>query len=134
MKFERKTTVEWGDCDDAGIVFYPKFFYWFDCTWQAMLRSHNLNQRKIRSQYGAVTPLVDVGATFRSPATYDDVITIQAEITEWASRRLRVEYAITCKDRLIATGFEVRAWAMPLPEGGLKGAAIPVDFRALFQA
>ncbi len=23
-------TVEWGDCDPAGIVFYPNYFRWFN--------------------------------------------------------------------------------------------------------
>ena len=29
----RTVRVQWGDCDPAGIVFYPRYFEWFDaCT------------------------------------------------------------------------------------------------------
>ena len=29
----RVIRVQWGDCDPAGIVFYPRYFEWFDaCT------------------------------------------------------------------------------------------------------
>ena len=29
----RTIRVQWGDCDPAGIVFYPRYFEWFDaCT------------------------------------------------------------------------------------------------------
>tara|TARA_R100001143_G_scaffold63286_1_gene69337 strand:- start:3288 stop:3695 length:408 start_codon:yes stop_codon:yes gene_type:complete len=131
--FKRDFTVEWGDCDDAGIVFYPNFFYWFDSTFQAMVRSVGLNQREVRSRFGAVTPLVDVGATFKSPVTYDDVITIYAEVEEWAERRFRIAYTVKCGERLVATGFEKRAWAVYTPEGGIKGASVAPEFKAYFQ-
>lgn len=132
MKFERSLTVEWGDCDEAGIVFYPNYFYWFDCTYQGMLRSVGLSQRELRSRYGAVTPLVDVGATFRAPVRYDDVIVMTAELDEWAERRLRVRYTARCGERIVATGFELRAWTVLLADGALKGQPIPEDFKALF--
>lgn len=131
--FKRDYTVEWGDCDDAGIVFYPNFFYWFDCTFQAMVRSVGLNQREVQARFKAITPLVDVGATFRSPVTYDDVITVHADIEEWAEKRIRIVYNVKCGDRLVATGFEKRAWAVHTPDGGIKGAPIPEEYKAYFQ-
>lgn len=30
-------TVEWGDCDPAGIVFYPRFFAAFDTSTSRMI-------------------------------------------------------------------------------------------------
>jgi len=26
--FRTEFPIEWGDCDEAGIVFYPNYFYW----------------------------------------------------------------------------------------------------------
>jgi len=130
--FQRNVTVEWGDCDEAGIVFYPNFFYWYDSTFQGLLRSRGLSQREVRARFGAVTPLVDVGSTFKSPITYDDVITIHADFESWTERRMRVAYTVKCGDRLVATGFEERAWALVVGEGRIKGAPIPEEFKALF--
>ena len=131
-QFQRDLTIEWGDCDEAGIVFYPNFFYWFDSTYHGMMRDKGLSQREIRARYGAVTPLVDVGSTFRSPVSYDDVITIEADFQEWADRRMRIAYTVKCGERLVATGFEQRAWAIVDDQGKLKGASIPAEFKALF--
>jgi acyl-CoA thioesterase FadM len=39
MPFHYDVTVAWGDCDEAGIVFYPNDFYWFDSAFQALLRA-----------------------------------------------------------------------------------------------
>jgi YbgC/YbaW family acyl-CoA thioester hydrolase len=132
MAFERSLTVEWGDCDEAGIVFYPNYFYWFDCTFHAYMRSLGLSQRELRSRYGAVMPLVDVGAKFRSPVRYDDELVIKAEVEEWPERRMRLRYVAQCGERIVATGFEVRAWALLHEDGGLKGAPVPEEFKALF--
>jgi 4-hydroxybenzoyl-CoA thioesterase len=30
LTYVRNTRIEWGDCDPAGIVFYPRFFALFD--------------------------------------------------------------------------------------------------------
>ncbi|QFY76805.1 acyl-CoA thioesterase [Alcaligenes faecalis] len=128
--FERRITVEWGDCDEAGIVFYPNYFYWFDCTYQAWLRQAGLSQRILRQEYDAVTPLVDVGANFRAPVTYDREIRVCVHVAQWLERRFKLEYQVFNMDGvLVATGHEWRAWAQVLPEGRLKGAAIAQDFR-----
>lgn len=128
--FERRITVEWGDCDEAGIVFYPNYFYWFDCTYQAWLRQVGLSQRVLRQEYGAVTPLVDVGAHFRAPVAYDRDIRIGVRVAQWVERRFKLEYEVFNMDGLmVATGHEWRAWARVLPEGRLKGEPIAAGFR-----
>jgi YbgC/YbaW family acyl-CoA thioester hydrolase len=123
--------VEWGDCDEAGIVFYPNYFYWFDCAYHRLLRTKGLNQKTLRARYGAVTPLVESNAKFTAPASYDDVISITATVDEWAEKRFRMTYSIAKSGILIAEGFEVRAWALLLPDGTLKGAQIDRDFKRL---
>jgi len=30
LKNTHTQTIEWGDCDPAGIVFYPRYFAYFD--------------------------------------------------------------------------------------------------------
>ncbi|MCB5363848.1 acyl-CoA thioesterase [Pusillimonas sp. CC-YST705] len=130
--FKRDLTIAWGDCDDAGIVFYPNFFYWFDTTYHLYLRSLGLDMRDIKARFRAVTPLVDVHAKFRSPITYGDDVQIEAKVGEWASRRFRLDYVVKCGDRLVATGYEERAWAQFDDEGRLCGVPIPAEFKALF--
>jgi YbgC/YbaW family acyl-CoA thioester hydrolase len=130
MPFETRFMVEWGDCDEAGIVYYPNFLYWMDSTYQRWLRSVGLSQRELKKRYGVVTPVVDIGATFRAPARYDDELVITAEISEWTDRRYRVSYKLSVGTSLIADGFEVRAWALWSPTG-IRGAPIEPAFRAL---
>ncbi len=129
--FETAFTIEWGDCDEAGIVFYPNYFYWLDCTYQRWLRQHGLSQRALRQRFQGVTPLVDVGAQFVAPARYDDELRVLAEVTEWQERRFRIDYKLSVGAVAVATGFEQRAWAELTAAGGLRGAAVPAEFKDL---
>jgi YbgC/YbaW family acyl-CoA thioester hydrolase len=129
--FETVMTVEWGDCDEAGIVFYPNYFYWLDCTFQRLLRAKGLSQRELKRRFGAVTPLVDAGAQFRAPVRYDDELRIAVHVSEWRERRFRLEYRVTRGEEVAVDGFEVRAWAVVDELGRIKGAPIDDAFRRL---
>jgi acyl-CoA thioester hydrolase len=131
--FETAFTIEWGDCDEAGIVFYPNYFYWFDCTYQRWLRTRGLSQRELRRRFKGVTPLVDVGAKFVGPARYDDELLVRAEVTEWRERRFRIGYSLSIGGVPVATGFEQRAWAVLTETGELRGAGVPTDFREIMK-
>jgi DNA-binding IclR family transcriptional regulator len=110
--FSHEFTIEWGDCDEAGIVFYPNYFYWFDCTFQRFTRERGLGQREIRRRFGAVTPIVDAGAQFARPRA--------TTTRSWPRRRSRAgkrsasgsATGLTVGGTLVAEGFEVRAWAV----------------------
>jgi YbgC/YbaW family acyl-CoA thioester hydrolase len=132
MSYETRFMVEWGDCDEAGIVFYPNYFYWLDCTFQRWLRSVGLSQRELRRRYGSATVLVDVGATFHRPARYDDELCIRAAITDWGDQDFRVVYALEVSGRAVVEGFERRAWAI-VTAGRPRKADIPADFRDLMR-
>lgn len=131
--FRSTFTIEWGDCDEAGIVFYPNYFYWFDCTFQRLLRARGLSQRDVRSRFGAVTPIVDAHAEFKAPARYDDVIDIDAGVELVNERRMRIDYRMSRGGAAIGAGYEVRAWALIDPAGAIKGAAVDPAFLALLR-
>lgn len=130
--FRTEFLVEFGDCDEAGVVYYPKYFYWFDTAFQHLLRSKGLSQRTFRRKYGAVTPITEAGARFQKPVSYDDVLTVQASVAHWEERRFKVEYALAVDGKTTADGYEIRAWAAPDANGRLRGVAIDAEFRELF--
>ncbi len=129
--FTTSFTIEFGDCDEAGIAFYPHYFYWFDCTFQRLLRARGLSQRELKRRLGGVTPVIDVGAQFSKPITYDDTLEIGARVDDWQERRFRVAYECRRGDTAVARGFELRAWAAPDESGRLRSAPIPDAFKAL---
>jgi YbgC/YbaW family acyl-CoA thioester hydrolase len=78
--FKTVVTIERGDCDEAGIVFYPNYFYWFDCAFQRLLRSRGLSQRELRKRFGTVTPIVHAHCDFKAPARYDSELVMEVDM------------------------------------------------------
>ena len=80
----RQVEIEFGDCDPAGIVFYPNYFRMFDAS-TAYLFEAALGIKKIAwvKKYGIVgIAMVDTGAKFSKPSRFGDVVTIETSITE----------------------------------------------------
>jgi hypothetical protein len=72
MTARSENLIVWGDCDSAGIVYYPRYFYFMDIAFQVLMRQAGFSHRILFEQFGARIPIVDVGAKFIAPTTFDD--------------------------------------------------------------
>ena len=130
--FLRDREVHWGDCDAFGIVYYPHFMSWCDETFHKLAEDRGFGQRGLPDRGIAGTPLRDIGATFHSPVSYGDTLTIAATVSDLGRSSFRMNYRLTCKGRHVADTHEVRvftAWT----KGRLHGVEIPEDIRAILQ-
>ena len=122
--------VRWGDVDAAGIVFYPRFFEWYDLGCEALFAALGLPWPELFPAHGIVgVPILESGSRFLSPARYGDTLEVRAVVAWVKDRTFRMEYEITAAGRLCAAGFEVRAW-VKRPSGpgeSLQAAPIPED-------
>ena len=50
----RRLRIEWGQCDPAGIVFYPQYFIIFDSSTGWLFERTGLSPREMREKYGIV--------------------------------------------------------------------------------
>ena len=51
---KKKIRVEWGDCDPAGIVYYPRYFALFDNCTAALFEAAGLPKQEMLKTYGIV--------------------------------------------------------------------------------
>ena len=108
----RRIEVMWGDCDAASVVFYPRYYEWFDACTHALLDSVGLDHHTLRRAHGMVgTPLVQASATFLSPATFGDVLVAESRISRVGERGFTVRQRLSLGDRVIVEGEENRVWA-----------------------
>jgi 4-hydroxybenzoyl-CoA thioesterase len=80
---EHATTVQarWSDVDPAGIVFYPRFFEWYDLGCEALFAALGFPWPEAFPRFGIVgVPIVESGSKFVSPARYGDVLTIRSRV------------------------------------------------------
>jgi 4-hydroxybenzoyl-CoA thioesterase len=128
LSHQRQIPVSWGDCDAAAVVFYPRYYAWFDASTHALLESVALPHRVLRDTYQAIgLPLLGADARFHSPATYGDTLRSLAQVIELGRSTLRVQHRLWVGDRLVCEGSELRIWATPHPDDPrrMKGGAIP---------
>ena len=96
--------IGFGDCDPAGIVFYPNFFRWFDASTHELLLAAGQSHDGMHREHGWVLgPLVDAGATFRAPARYNERIEIHSEIERWSAKTFRIAHRALRGDTLVWT-------------------------------
>ena len=78
----RKTRIEWGDCDPAGIIFFARYFEFFDVS-TTMLIERALGMKKIeylKAYNFAGHPLVETRARFLLPTRFGDEVTIDSAV------------------------------------------------------
>jgi 4-hydroxybenzoyl-CoA thioesterase len=133
----RPVTIEWGDCDSAGIVFYPRYFAMFDWS-TAMLFAHALGMRKpdIIRHYGIVgIPMVDTRAKFLVPSSYGDEVVIESRVEKFGRASFEVFHRLLKGEVLAAECWEKRVWVARHPDNpaGIKAVPIPEEVIAKFE-
>jgi 4-hydroxybenzoyl-CoA thioesterase len=109
----RKTIqIEWGDCDPAQIVHYPRYLAYFDACTTALFKKAGLSKRQMLKTYQIVgIPLVDLRASFKVPSRFSDTVVVESEITEWRRSSFSVRHRLFNKGVLSVECFEIRVWA-----------------------
>ena len=134
--FRRQLTIEWGQCDPAGIVFNSRFFEMFDTsTWLLFEAALGVKPQDMTGHFGIIgIALVDARANFLKPAKFGDVIEIASRVSEFRRSSFDVEHKITIGGELAVDGGESRVWAARNKDDPDKiGAiAIPADVIAKF--
>ena len=126
----RTVHVTWGDCDRAGIIFYPRYYEMFDASTHAMLGNLGLGHRQLEERYGTVgLSLVEAKATFVAPATFDDVLESRCQITRIGRSSLTVDHRILKGTQEVVRGHEVRVWARETAPGTIEASPLPPAVR-----
>ena len=129
----RTVIVEWGDCDPAGIVYFPRYFQWFDGATAALFEQAGLPKAAMLARFDIVgIPLVEARSRFMKPSTFGDRVVVETWIAEWRRSSFDVRHKLFRGDDLAVEGFETRVWTVRTPGGGLEARPIPAEVVALF--
>jgi YbgC/YbaW family acyl-CoA thioester hydrolase len=127
--------VQWGDCDPAGIIFYPTYFRWMDAATWAFLDSVGYSPKRMRAEHLAM-PLVSAQCDFLAPAEQGDRCEVRSRIARFGGKSFVVTHQIVRADDVLAQGVETRVWGRfsQGPGTPMKGEVISDQIKALFQA
>ena len=108
IKHSCEIVITFGDCDPAGIVFYPNFYRFIDRTFHDWLRQWGSHNKLAESVDSLALGLIDCGASFHHVVRDGDVLQVNLFITEWRRKTFKVEYEAYVNDVLCLTAYEVR--------------------------
>lgn len=136
MLTNRRTIhIEWGDCDPAGIVYYPRYFAYFDNCTAALFEAAGLPKHQMLKTYGIVgIPMVDTRAQFVTPSRFGDDVVVESSIVKWNRSSFEVQHRLFRGDVLAVECSETRVWAARSENDTekIEGRAVPQDVIARF--
>lgn len=107
--YARNFTISFGDCDPAGIVYYPNFHRWMDATFHGLLRARGAGHKALCVELGAMgLGLMETGMRFRAPGVDGDRLALSVEGIDWSARSYRVAYTGRVGERVLIEAFETR--------------------------
>lgn len=125
--------VEFGDCDPAGIVWFPNFFRWIDAASRHFFMECGVpSWRETEQTLGVIgTPLVDTHAKFMRTASYGDTLDIRTQVAEWRGKSFVQRYQVMRGDTAIMECDEVRIFAGRREDGSIFALPAPESIRSL---
>ena len=128
--------VQWGDCDPAGIIFYPTYFRWIDAASWALFDSVGYGAKRMRAEHLAM-PLVSAQCQFLSPAEHGDRCEVRSRIARFGGASFVVAHEIVRDDgTTLAKGSKTRVWGRFADGPGtpMRGESIPEELKQRFRA
>lgn len=129
--FHTTRRVEFGDTDMAGIVHFPRFFYYMEEAEHAFLRSLGLDVMMQDDEGMSSWPRVSAACDYQRPAKLNDVLQIEVRIAKVGRSSITYEFLFTLEEVEIARGKIVAVYCRILP--GERPKAIPLPATLLQQ-
>jgi len=101
--------VIYGDTDQMGIVYYANYLRFFESGRNEFIRATGLRYRDFEEQFHLRLPVVDAQVSYRIPARYDDLLTVETTLAEVKRASARFGYRIVRGADVVATGHTLHA-------------------------
>lgn len=85
--------VRYQESDQMGVVYHANYLNWFESGRTEMFRQLGFSYRDLEEK-GVLLPVTSADLQFKSPARYDDVITVYARMTTFTALRVIYEYQV----------------------------------------
>lgn len=132
----RKVRIEWGDCDPAGIIFYPRYFEIFDASTSALFeRALGLKKIELLKTFKfAGFPLARTRARFLKPTRFGDDVVVDTSV-KFGRAIFEIEHRLSLNGETCVECAETRVWVVRDADnpGGIKSQPIPQAVLAKFR-
>ena len=95
--------VRYAETDRMGLLHHANYLVYFEQARTELLRQQGLTYRDMEDQ-GFFLVITNVEVKYKSPAKYDDVLSIQTTVARTTPVRIEHTYEVTCDGRRVAEG------------------------------
>lgn len=103
---ETEIRVRYAETDKMGIVHHSNYLIWFEAGRSDLCRARGFSYKEMEEQDNALMVVAETYVRYKSPAFYEDVLTVRTQVAEVRSRSIRFIYEIfrDGDDTLLAEG------------------------------
>ena len=86
--------VRYAETDQMGVVYHANYLVWFEVGRVELMRQRGLNYKRLETEEGCRIVVVEATARYKSPARYDDELTIETTVVLVRGPIIRFGYKI----------------------------------------
>ena len=111
IKHATQIRVRYADTDQMKVVYHGKYLEYFEVGRAALIRSLGLPYSELETR-GILLPVIEAFAKYRKPARYDDLLSIEAIISELPKATLKIDYQVfrSHEEEPLAEGYTVHSF------------------------
>ena len=136
LVYYRELTVEWGESDPFGLVYFPRMLAWFNDAEHEFFAHAGYPVKQMVEQDRTAFVMGRVNFEFVGPAAYGEEIVTRLELAEISNSTLTWHCTANHKanDALVTEGTATRVYAKIQEDGELMAIRIPNQIRSLLGA
>ena len=131
MQFRQEVPIRFGDIDEAGIVYYPRFFHYYHCAFEDFFAAaHGTPYSQWLAKRRVGFPTVHLESDFSAPLRYGDALEITVTVPRLGRRSVDFLFQAQVANEVVGWSRETKACVDMDP---WQSRDIPEDLRAVFE-
>lgn len=103
MKTEYIHKVKYYETDAMGITHHSNYVRWMEEARIEFMDNFGFSYKKLEG-IGIASPVLGYNCEIKHSTKFDDLVKIIPKVVEYNSVRLKIEYIMSCNDKIIARG------------------------------
>ena len=111
ISFTYKTKVYYKDVDQMGVVYYARYYEYFEAARTELLQSIDIDVTAVEDD-GYFMPVVTSHCDYKIGATFEDILLVETFINELPKATMRIDYEIykNKNSDLLVSGYTTHAF------------------------
>ena len=103
---ESEIRVRYAETDQMGIVHHANYLTWFEVGRSDLCRARGFSYKEMEDEGDTLMVVAEAYCRYKSPAFYEDVLSVRTQVGEMRSRSIRFIYEVfrESDETLIAEG------------------------------